>query len=177
MRDRLLRSYLRVAPLSRAVIRSREVELLAGLALAGPVVDLGHGDGTFAAELSRAGLAVAVGVDLDGCELVRAAKTARRRGARVALVRAAMERLPFRDGAFGGAISNCVLEPLTDAEAAVREAARVVRPGGRVAATVVTDRYLPMMARPRILRALGLAPLARRYEEVVTRWFVHRRYW
>lgn len=177
MRDPYLRAYLRVGPLARALIRSREVALLAGAGLAAPLVDLGHGDGVFAAELARAGVETAVGVDRDIGELRRARAAATAHGARIRLVAADLARLPFRTGAFASALSNCVLEHVEGVEAALRETARVVRPGGRIAATVVGDRYLALLARPRLLRALGLDGLARRYEDLVTRLFVHRRYW
>src|SRR5690606_28243201 len=42
------------------------------------------------------------------------------------------EALPFRPGAFDGLLMMTTLEFLPDSEAAVREAARVVRSGGRL---------------------------------------------
>jgi SAM-dependent methyltransferase len=49
-------------------------------------------------------------------------------------------RIPFRDGVFGSVLSNCVLEHIPDDEAAVREAARVLRPGGTFVFTVPGPR-------------------------------------
>lgn len=141
-----------------------------GAGLTAPVADLGHGDGTFAAEAARAGLRVAVGVDRDEGELRRA------RGRGTPLVAADLERLPFRAGAFGGAISNCVLEHVRDLDAALREARRIVRPGGRVVATVVTDRYLALLLWPAVLRRLGLGRFAAAYCDAITRGFAHHRY-
>lgn len=177
VRDPTLRAYLRVAPFARAVIRSREVDLVSAAGLAPPIVDLGHGDGTFAAMLARRGVETAVGVDRDRSELLRARAAARDRGARIALVVADLERLPFRAGAFGGAVSNCVLEHVDDVPAALRETARVVRPRGRVAATVVADRYAALLAWPRCLGAIGLGRLGRAYGEALDRHFGHRRSW
>jgi SAM-dependent methyltransferase len=44
------------------------------------------------------------------------------------------ERLPFRDGAFDVVYSNGVLHHTVDFEAAVREALRILRPGGKLVA-------------------------------------------
>jgi SAM-dependent methyltransferase len=49
---------------------------------------------------------------------------------------AAAEQLPFADGAFDAALSQLVVNFMTDAEAGVREMARVTRPGGIVASCV-----------------------------------------
>jgi SAM-dependent methyltransferase len=46
------------------------------------------------------------------------------------------EALPFRDGAFGLVVSNCVVEHLKDRRGAVEETLRVLRPGGYVAHVV-----------------------------------------
>ena len=55
-------------------------------------------------------------------------------GARVVV--AAAESLPFPDGAFDAALCQLVVNFMRDAEAGVRELARVTRPGGVVAACV-----------------------------------------
>jgi SAM-dependent methyltransferase len=69
---------------------------------------------------------------IDGsAEAVQAAKA---RG-RVVLLVDAGTRLPFEDGTFDGVVMKDVLEHLPDPVAAVHEAARVLRAGGRVFAS------------------------------------------
>jgi len=62
------------------------------------------------------------------------AARARVPGAEIAV--AAAENLPFPDDAFDAALSQLVLNFMRDAEAGVRELARVTRPGGVVASCV-----------------------------------------
>jgi SAM-dependent methyltransferase len=54
----------------------------------------------------------------------------------VDVVVAGAEALPFEDGAFDAALSQLVVNFMRDAEAGVRELARVTRPGGVVASCV-----------------------------------------
>jgi demethylmenaquinone methyltransferase/2-methoxy-6-polyprenyl-1,4-benzoquinol methylase len=55
-------------------------------------------------------------------------------GARIRLVEASAEELPFDDGAFAGLTFTYLLRYVDDPAATLRELARVVRPGGSVAA-------------------------------------------
>jgi SAM-dependent methyltransferase len=75
-----------------------------------------------------------------GCGAGRHAFEALRRGARVvgwsATTRGDATRLPFPDGSFDRIIAAEVLEHIPDDGAAIRELARVLRPGGTMAVTV-----------------------------------------
>lgn len=91
------------------------------------VLDVGCGDGALVDALNGIG-ATAVGLEIDPA-LVAAAV---RLGLDVVPGRA--EALPFVDASFD-AIVCCVVIPYTDQRLAVREWARVLRPGGLVNAT------------------------------------------
>jgi SAM-dependent methyltransferase len=93
------------------------------------VLDLGCGTGTMLAHLRRFG--EVEGVDADE----RAVKFCRSRGERrVQLLQA--PTLPFPDHAFDLVTALDVLEHIEDDEGALREVARVLRPGGTLLATV-----------------------------------------
>ena len=96
-------------------------------------LDVGCGPGALAAALvERTGTARVSAADpsapfVDAC---------RARMPGVEVVEAEAEALPFADGAFDAALSQLVVNFMRDAEAGVREMARVTRPGGIVASCV-----------------------------------------
>ena len=108
------------------------------IALAGPepgmrALDVGCGPGALTAALvERLGAANVVGVDPSApfAEACRAKVP----GVEVLVARA--EALPFADRAFDVVLSQLVVNFMGDAEAGVREMARVTRPGGVVASCV-----------------------------------------
>jgi ubiquinone/menaquinone biosynthesis C-methylase UbiE len=83
--------------------------------------------------------------------LLRARARSRRLGRSDAFVLADARRLPFRDGAFPGAVLHLVLAVVADPRAALAEAARAVAPGGRLA---VFDKFVRAGRRPGLLRRL-----------------------
>jgi len=99
----------------------RELDLPAGAT----VLDLACGTGDFCEDLGRAGLAP-IGVDLS-FGMLAAAPTA------APLVQADITRLPAPSQAVDGITCGFALRNLVDLDAFFAEAARVLRPGGRLA--------------------------------------------
>jgi len=122
------------------------------LAGASRVLDVGCGTGVISAELSDVCLGAVTGVDCDGEMLAHARETCP--GGE--FVEGDAHALPFADGFFDVAVTNCVLMWVRDPGAVVREMARVVRPGGFVAALGEPDYegridYPPEVATREIL--------------------------
>ncbi|MDA5286562.1 methyltransferase domain-containing protein [Streptomyces sp. Isolate_45] len=97
------------------------------------VLDAGCGTGRALPPLREAvgPSGTVLGVDLTE-EMLAAARQAGRGGAG-ALLRADVARLPLRDGALDAVFAAGLIAHLPDPEANLRELARVVRPGGRLA--------------------------------------------
>lgn len=93
------------------------------------VLDLAAGTGVSTAELRRSG-ADAIACDFS-LGMLRAGQAARSRQ-NVPFVAGDGVHLPFRDGAFDAATISFGLRNIADVPAALREMARVVRPGGRL---------------------------------------------
>lgn len=153
--DRLAPLYapaMRLLPMWRAYIR----ELLPWLPRTGAILEIGPGPGWLLAQLA-ARYPMAVGLDLSPAMLQEARRHLRRHHLPPVLVRGEATHLPFATDTFDGIATSFAFSAIPDGHAAMREMARVLRPGGVVS---LVDTGLPSDRNP-----MGVA-LARTWELV-----------
>jgi demethylmenaquinone methyltransferase/2-methoxy-6-polyprenyl-1,4-benzoquinol methylase len=129
------------------------------------ILDVATGTGMVAAELlARERDCTVVGLDQSAEMLARARARfdASPDAGRVELVAGQAERLPFADATFDALTFTYLLRYVDDPPATMRELARVLRPGGRIASLEfgVPPRAVPRLAW-RFYTAVGLPTLGR----------------
>ncbi|HEX5480932.1 MAG TPA: class I SAM-dependent methyltransferase [Dehalococcoidia bacterium] len=113
---------------NRTILLDPEMLRLCGDVEGRRVLDLGCGEGRFCRMLAERGARTA-GLDLTP-QMVRTA--AERDAGHGSYMRAGAERLPLRSGTFDLIVSYVTLVDITGYREAIAEAARVLRPGGRL---------------------------------------------
>jgi demethylmenaquinone methyltransferase/2-methoxy-6-polyprenyl-1,4-benzoquinol methylase len=136
------------------------------------VLDVATGTGMVAAELLARADCTVVGID-QSAEMLAGARTrfAAADSSRIELIEGQAEVLPFADASFDALTFTYLLRYVDDPAATVRELARVVRPGGRVASLEFgVPPWLPARLAWRLYTAIGLPSLgrlaSREWEEV-----------
>jgi len=162
--DDLLWRHLKALPYFRALLRAVEARFYQDIDLPEPVLDVGCGDGHFAA-MALSDRAPMIGIDPWWPPLRESA----RREVYRAVILSGGGALPFPGGFFASAISNSVLEHISDLDPVLAEVKRVLKPGGRFVFCVPSDKFLPFLSVSRGLRRIGLRRPAAAYERFFNR--------
>jgi SAM-dependent methyltransferase len=154
-----LAEHLASVPAFRALLRSVEARMIAGLDLPRPILDLGCGDGHFAQFTFDAPLDIGIDPSRTAVRLEIADSCA----------------MPFPDGTFATVLSNSVLEHIPDINATLSEVCRVLRPGGLFVFTTPSEHFAEYLFFATIFRRLGMSGLSHRYERYFNRISHHFR--
>lgn len=111
------------------------------------VLDLGCGTGSTVDRLASRRRVRAVGLDFSPALLGEG----RQGGSPLSLVAGRAEQTPFRDHSFDSVFCECVLSLLEDPAAALVEAGRILKPGGRL---ILTDVFARRPEGVSVLRRL-----------------------
>ncbi|ANK83485.1 MAG: hypothetical protein TEF_13870 [Rhizobiales bacterium NRL2] len=155
--------------MTRLQVSEREVETalhaILGWGRLGDMLDLGTGTGRLLAIL--AGRAeTAIGVDINS-EMLGVARQAIDRPdfEHVQVRQADIRRLPYGKGSFDLITAHQVLHYLDDPDVVVREAARVLRPGGRLVIADLLPHDMEQLKTEQAHRRLGFS------DEEIESWF------
>jgi SAM-dependent methyltransferase len=120
---------------------------LAALQSSERVLDLGSGSGldSFVAALKVGKTGQVVGIDMTTAQIDKATRLRQEAGfANIEYVQGYIDQLPFEDESFDCVVSNGVINLVTNKAETFKQAARVLRPGGRIALSdIVTAVDLP----------------------------------
>ena len=132
------------------------------------VLDVATGTGDVAFEIRKVGVPEVVGLDISTGMIEEARRKAKKGGDGVSFVVGDGMNLPFEDGSFDAVTISFGLRNMPDYAEAVREMARVLRPGGKLVCLEMTPYRRPF-----------LGPLFKLYFEhlvPVIGWIVSRDY-
>jgi len=137
------------------------------------VLDLGSGGGIdVLLSARRVGpTGFAYGLDMTDAMLALAEKNKAEAGAEnVQFLKGHIEEIPLPDNSMDVIISNCVINLSADKDAVIREAFRVLKPGGRFAVSdVVVDGVLPPAVRADMEAYVGCVAGALERSDYLTR--------
>lgn len=111
------------------------------------VLDVGCGTGDLTVAFSQRGVRLAVGLDPVPAMLDAAQAKISKKAPYAALVQGDGLRLPFPDCSFECVASAFVMRNVPDVLSALREAHRVLRPGGRIGILELTPLRVPIAAQ------------------------------
>ena len=151
------------ATLPRLLIRGAECMLLSQVQFERPMLDIGSGDGSFAASLFTG--QIDVGLDPWRAQM----EYSRHLTMYKHLVQAAGNPMPFPDGTFASILSNSTLEHTQDPADIIKEMGRVCRSGGTCVITVPSEYFPKYLLGSSMLRSIRLEGAARQYENFMNR--------
>jgi SAM-dependent methyltransferase len=167
----ILERYLAVAPIPLAFERFLEARIYQRHGFRQPILDIGCGDGLFAKVTFAE--KIDTGIDPNPREI----EHARSLGAYSELIECRGDAIDKPDGHYNTVFSNSVLEHIPDIAPVLREAHRLLAPGGKLYVTVPSHHFDEYSVVNQVLDALGWRRLAARYRAFFNRFWRHYHYY
>jgi SAM-dependent methyltransferase len=167
----LFLNYLKEAPTALAIERLLECNILMKQEFNRPILDLGCGEGLFSYIFFDE--KIDVGIDPNGHEIERA----RSYNMYDELIVCYGDKIPKESGSFNTIFSNSVLEHIPDIESVLREAHRLLAPGGKFYVTIPTDYFDRYSVMYQSLLSIGLNGMAENYRKFFNKfWKLYHYY-
>lgn len=166
-----LKNYLKEAPVSLAIERTFECEILSGQKFERPILDIGCGEGLFAYILFDE--KIDVGIDPNSKEL----KRARQHSMYEELINCFGDRIPKPDKAFKTIFSNSVIEHIKDVNPVLAEARRLLADDGSIFLTVPTNNFDKFSILYQLFNKIGLNSVAEKYRMFFNKFWQHFHYY
>jgi ubiquinone/menaquinone biosynthesis C-methylase UbiE len=163
-------NYSQNAPLALAIERSIECEIMSRQQFTRPILDIGCGDGLFAFILFNE--RIDLGIDPNPREL----KQAREYGMYKELIQCPGSDIPKDSGSFRTVFCNSVLEHIQGLQSVLDEAYRLLAPGGKLYATIPTDKFDHYSLLYQIFSFMGLSKSAEDYRRLYNSFWKHINY-
>jgi SAM-dependent methyltransferase len=165
--DNLLWQNIASLPYFRGLLRAVEARFYRDIELPAPILDLGCGDGHFAAVTFQ--FPIDIGMD----PWAKPIREAASRGVYHQVIHGQGASIPFGDGTFASCFSNSVLEHIQDVNAVMKELSRVLKPGARFIFCVPNHQFIGNLSIGNCLDRLGLHSLANTYRRFFNRISMH----
>jgi SAM-dependent methyltransferase len=163
----LILDYVAKAPVALALERSVESTLFSSIKFVEPVLDIGCGDGIFAALTFKN--RITYGLDPNKRELI----CAKNSNAYENLICAYGNEIPLKDNSVGTVFSNSVLEHIKDLGPVFEEIYRVLKPGGLFVFTIPSERFDSYSNLNIVLEKLSLGFIAKKYRNFYNYFWRH----
>ncbi|MBS0534428.1 MAG: class I SAM-dependent methyltransferase [Proteobacteria bacterium] len=170
-KSEFLENYTAQAPLALAFERVMECRILSRQTFERPILDIGCGEGLFANVLFAE--KIETGIDPNAREIERAKEF----GGYDELIECFGDAIPKPDGAYRTVFSNSVVEHIPQLTPVLREAFRLLAPGGRLYLTVPSDRFDEYSLVSQALGFCGLTGLQARFRDFYNRFWAHYHFY
>ena len=170
-KSNFLYNYLTEAPVSLAIERTLECEILSRQDFIRPILDIGCGEGLFAYILFDE--KIDVGIDPYGRELKRCKHFEMYKE----LIQCNGDNIPKQSKSFNTIFSNSTIEHIPDIDKVLQEANRLLSDNGKLYITVPTNFFDKYTVGFQILSFFGLKALAEKYRVFFNKFWNHDHYY
>lgn len=162
------KKYIKIAPLSHAIMRHNEAEEISKIIILSPILDIGCGFGEFTNIVFNQMIDTGIDVSQEDLKLAAERKKYKK------LLWADARNLPIENNSFNTALSVSTIEHIDNVQKVFSETFRVLKPGGVFIFTVPTSYLNNLLIIPSFFTKIRLAFISRLYLVIYHKVFKHK---